>query len=166
VTLNWQFFRIICFLQLLLTAFLAVVAFIGIFKYANSFYFFLTSLAFCFMFWLAVIAIGLLNNNYPDKPVSGGAKTIFNWVFLLNFLLLIFVFGLFFAEISRLKDTGENLNTPIFHLPIRFFIPFTVTSTLLIFHLIILFGLYNLRRMLYFNFIRRKFDFEKTSKLR
>ena len=163
MSFNWKLFRIICFLQLLLTAFYAVTSFISLFQYSNSFYYFFQAVAFGLMFWLAVIGLSLLNNNYPDKPVTGTEKTIFNWLFILNFILLAFLFGLFFAEISRLNDIRKLFNNRVLRLSFAFFLPVLLSFITLLFQLLILYGLYNLRRLLYFNFTGKEFEFEKKT---
>ena len=161
MSFSWKLFRIICFLQVLLTAFYAITSFINLFKYSNRFYHFFESLAFGLMLWLAVLAMNLLNNNYPDKPVAGSEKTMFNWLFLLNFVLLTFLFGLFFAELSRLKDISQLFNRRVFRLSFTLFLPVLVSFITLLFQLVILYGLYSLRRLLYFNFSKKEFEFEK-----
>lgn len=161
MSFSWKLFRIICFLQVLLTVFYSITSCIKLFQYNDRFYYFFESLAFGLMLWLAVLAMNLLNNNYPDKPVAGSEKTMFNWLFLLNFVLLTFLFGLFFAELSRLKDISQLFNRRVFRLSFTIFLPVLFSFITLLFQLVILYGLYSLRRLLYFNFSKKEFEFEK-----
>lgn len=148
-------------MQMLATVYFALTAFISLFQSGEVYYFFET-IAFALMSSLAIMALNILGNNYPDKPVAGGQKTIFNWLFLLNFLLLAFLFGLFFAEYGQLKALSGIMSRPLATLPFRFFVPFLAIIMLLIFQFVILYGLYTLRRLLYINFFEKKqFEFEE-----
>jgi len=153
------FFRAICFLQMLATVYLCFSALINLFK-SGLFYFAFETLFFLLMASLAIFGLNLVNTNYPDKPVVGKQKSIFNWLFLLNFLLLAFLFALFFSSYSQLKSLALLLGKPMLSLPSTLLLTYLVPVLLLVFQFIILIGLYNLRRKLYFNFNARQFDFE------
>ena len=90
-------FRIVCFLQMLITVFLTFTSVISLFS-TGRLYFVIESLAFMLMAALAILGLTLMSTHYPDKPVTGKQKSVFNWLFLLNFLLLAFVFALFFFK--------------------------------------------------------------------
>ncbi len=109
---------------------------------------------------LAIFGINLVNTNYPDKPVAGRQKSVFNWLFLLNFLLLAFLFALFFSSYNQLKIISTLLGRSFFSLPVRMLLTFLIPFTILAFQFIILYGLYTLRRKLYENFNARQFEFE------
>lgn len=109
---------------------------------------------------LAIFGINLVNTNYPDKPVAGRQKSVFNWLFLLNFLLLAFLFALFFSSYNQLKIISTLLGRSFFSLPVRMLLTFLNPFTILAFQFIILYGLYTLRRKLYENFNARQFEFE------
>jgi hypothetical protein len=160
MSLGWQSFRVICFFQMLGAIFFAFVSLINLFSESRG-GFLLTCLAYVLVAWLAILGINLLNNNYPDRPVSGTQKTVFNWVFLLNFILLAFLFGFIFLEYRQLKILAVWVRRPVFQLPFRLLIMLYINFLVLIFQLIILYGLYTLRRELYQNFFRNKqFEFE------
>lgn len=115
---------------------------------------------------LAILGLTLMSTHYPDKPVTGKQKSVFNWLFLLNFLLLAFVFALFFSSLKQLKLASLVLSKPVLSLPLEFLVSFGITIVLLIFHFMILYGLYNLRRKLYINFYANKqFEFEKREEV-
>ena len=122
---------------------------------------FLSILLFLFIFLLTILAINILNNNYPNVPITGRQKTNFNRLFLINFLFLVFLFAMIFAEYRALNELAKFINRPLFKLPFEVFISVISAVVTLIFQLIILYGLYQLRRELYFNFIKKEFDFEK-----
>ena len=156
----WKLFKFVCFLQMLATVYLTLTSFISLFQSLELYYIFET-MAFALMACLAILALNVLGSNYPDKPVTGRQKSIFNWLFLLNFLLIAFLFGLFFAEFGQLKMLAVFLERSVFGLPFRMLFPLLVISMLLVFQFIILYGLYEIRRLLYKNFlINKKFEFE------
>ena len=143
-------FRIVCFMQLLLTAFLTFTSLIT-FVRIGRFYFLLESIFFMLMASLAILGLQLLYNNYPDKAVAGRQKAAFNWLYLANFLLLAFLFGLVFSEWNEIELMSILLDTRPVSLPFNIWIPFLINVCLLAFQFIILYGLYVLRRQLYIN---------------
>jgi len=161
--LNWNLFKVVCFLQMLATAFFAITAFITLFQ-ASDIYFLFESIAFALMSSLAILALNILGSNYPDKPITGRQKSIFNWLFLLNFLLLTFLFGLVFAEYGLMRSLPHLAGQSIFSLSFELWLPFLINVSLLIFQFIILYGLYSIRRQLYINFFKNKrFEFESEA---
>jgi hypothetical protein len=116
---------------------------------------------------LCILGINLVNNNYPEEPVEGRQKKVFNRLFLLNFILLTFLFGFIIAEIRSLNQFAGDLGTTFFKIPLSLFLMLVVYLAMVIFQLFILYGLYQLRLELHSNFMKRKFDpiaigFEKT----
>jgi hypothetical protein len=158
--LRWKLFRIVCILQMLGSSAFAIMAIIH-FLETNSFSAFISVLLFLLIFLQTILAINILNNNYPDVPVTGKQKTNFNRLFLFNFLFLVFLFGTIFAEYRELNEIATLTGKQFFNLPFQFYLSILSDFVILIFQLIILYGLYELRRELYFNFMKKKFDFEK-----
>ena len=118
------------------------------------------------IFLLTILAIHLLNNNYPDVPVTGKQKANFNRLFLINFLFLAFLFGIVFAEYREVQSWSELIDKSFFDLPFEMYIGLLSSTGILILQLTILYGLYELRRELYTNFMKKEFEFEKTQDLR
>jgi len=159
--IRWKLFRVICILQMLASSILAIMALISLFNNI-SIYTFIVVLLFVLIFMLTILAIGILNNNYPDVPVSGKQKTSFNRLFLLNFLFLVFLFGIIIAEYRALDSLATFAGRSVFGLPLKLLSYLMGNVIVLIFQFIIFYGLYHLRRELYINFTRKQFDFEKT----
>jgi hypothetical protein len=159
--LRWKIFRIICIVQLLAASVNAL---------EKLFYFFLhvsfSNIAGLFLFiavmLLSILGINLVNNNYPEEPVQGRQKKIFNRLFLLNFVFLTFLFGFIIAEFRSLNQFSISIGKSFFEIPFSLFLMLLVNLAMLILQLIILYGLYRLRLELYSNFMKRKFEFEKT----
>ena len=156
----WKLFKFVCFVQMLATVYFTITSLISLFQSGDIYYLFET-MAFGLMSALSILALNILSSNYPDKAIVGRQKRIFNWLFLLNFLLIAFLFGLFFAEYGQLKSFSRLFGRSIFILPVRLLLPLIAVVTLLIFQFVILYGLYELRRLLFKNFfVNKKFEFE------
>ena len=152
-------FRIICVFQLLITVFLTCTSLVN-FVQNGRFYFALESFFFMLMAALSILGLNVVSNNYPDKPITGATKSFFNWVFLLNFLLLAFLFALFFSGIKTLRLASELVNKPVLSLPVQLLVSFFIITMMLVFHFAILYGLYRLRRTIHQNFYEKTFEFE------
>lgn len=160
--LKWKLLGFVCIAQILLTAYYSIRSLISMFQ-LNDIFFLFQSLIFVLVSWLSILTINILNNNYPDKPVAGGQKRTFNWLFLLNFLLLSFIFSLVFDEYRGLRIMAELFKRSVYSMPLGSFIPLLVNLAILIFQFIILYSLYSLRRSIYRNFTNRQFEFESNS---
>lgn len=159
--IRWKLFRVICIFQMLASSVLGIMAVIALFRSVN-FYMFIVVFLFVLIFLLTILAINILNNNYPDVPVSGKQKKNFNRLYLLNFIFLIFLFGIIFAEYKFLRDLATLIGKSILELPVNLFFSLIGNVVVLIFQFIIFYGLYNLRRELYVNFTKKEFEFEKN----
>lgn len=162
---RWKLFRVVCILQMLAASVFAIMALIRFFE-SGSFSSFIRILLYLIIFLQTILAVNIINNNLPDTPVTGRQKTNFNRLFLLNFLFLVFLFGLVFAECRQLNALTQITGKSIFELPFEWCMFLVIHITMLIFQFIILYGLYQLRRELYFNFMKKEFDFEKNQSLR
>lgn len=158
---SWKLYKTVCVLQLVIAVFFLFTSLLGFLQYP-SFSDAARILLFLLMIALAIFAINTLNNNYPDTPVSGSQKKTFNRLFLLNFIFLAVLFGLVIAEFRAVKQIAMLVNSPIYRLPFGAFIIVLLHLLILLFQFIILYGLYALRRLLYANFMKQEFEFEKS----
>jgi len=159
--LKWKLFRVVCILQMLSSSVFTITAVISFFM-TGSFTSFIRTIVFIFIFLLTILAVDILNINYPDTPVTGRKKTHFNRLFLLNFLFLVFLFGIIFAEYRQLKELADIITKPIYELPAKLFISLLISLVTLAIQFIMLYGLYQLRRELYRNFLKKEFEFERS----
>jgi hypothetical protein len=156
---NWILYRIVCILQMTSAAFILMSTLFTSFD--NVSFSTIARLAlFLLIILLAIFAVNTLNKNYPDTPITGPQKKTFNRLFLLNFVFLAFLFGFTIAEFRLMNQLAVITERSIFSLPFRVFITPLVYVLTLIFQFIILYGLYVLRRVLYTNFMKGKFEFE------
>ena len=145
---------------MLASSFFTITALISFIE-SISFTAFVRVVLFLFIFLLTILAVNILNKNYPDVPVAGKQKTSFNRLFLFNFLFLVFLFGIIIAEYRQLNALSALIGRSLFNLPFKLLISPIINMVMLIFQFIILYGLYLLRRELYFNFMKKEFEFEK-----
>jgi hypothetical protein len=161
MSIGWKIFRIVCVLQMTLAALILFSTLFDFFRYA-SFGDVFKLLLFLLIMLLSIFAVNTLNNNYPETPITGRQKKNFNRLFLVNFLFLAVLFGLLFAEYRQVSGLATLFDKPILSLPFKFYILLLGYLASLIFQFVILYGLYELRRILYMNFRKKKFDFEEV----
>lgn len=159
--IRWKLFRAICIVQMIAAAVNVLDILFTFFRYA-SWGGLIGLILFTAILLLTILAVNLLNNNYPDDPVEGKQKKSFNRLFLINFLFLSFLFGFIIAEFRSLNKLSISLSVDFYSLPLGIFLMLFVYSATLILQLLILYGLYKLRLELYSNFMKRKFEFEKS----
>ena len=161
MVLKWHFFRIICALQLVCALYFAMDAFAS-FLNSGRFMSAVALLSMLLVGALAGLGISLLSRNYPAAPVEGKQKKTFNRLFLVNILLLALLFAKMFSLLSGLRKLGSYADTNWYNFSWQFTYPFYLSVFVLLAQFIILFGLYFLRRELYDNFTRKKFEFENS----
>ena len=149
--------RIICILQTLIAIVRCLTSLFGLLM-GGGFMPLLQAIAFGFIAALSILTIAIYNNNYPDKPVDGRQKKYFNRIFLINFLLIAFLFGFVFRDYQDAILQSGSMDSV--SEPLVFFIPFIISWCILIFHFSILYGLYWLRRQIHNNVSHKQFDFE------
>ena len=160
--LRWKLFRALCIVQMIAAAGNLLERLFSFFQYP-SWGAVISLLVYTAILLLSILAINLLNNNYPDEPVEGTQKRSFNRLFLVNFLLLACLFGFIISEYRSLQKIAALVRLDLFALPPGVFVMLAVHVFVLILQLILLYGLYQLRVELYTNFTKRKFEFEKTA---
>ena len=159
---RWKLFRILCILQLIAAGLAMLETVFSFFIFAN----WTAVVKLCVyvaILLLASLGLTLVNQNYPDEPVSGRQKKSFNRLFIINFLFLSFVFGFVIREARDLAELAELIGKERLSFPFHLYLPLLFYVFLLIFQMLLLFGLYKLRLELALNFSKRKFDFESVS---
>src|SRR6187399_3794031 len=88
--------RIICIIQILIAISKCFVSLVGL--VGGEFVFLLQAIAFALIAALPAFTFIISNNNFPDKPIEGKLKKNFNRLFLINILLISFLFGFIFRD--------------------------------------------------------------------
>ena len=154
--------RIICVIQILIATFLCLSSLIGLLL-SGDLILLLSVFAFGFIAVLPIFTFTVFNRNYPDKLIEGKQKKYFNRIFIINFLLIAFLFGFVFSNYQAviLQSTSMNEGSGT---DLVFFIPLFISCCILIFHFSNLYGLYWLRRQINKNDSSKQFDFEIQDK--
>ena len=155
--------RIVCIVQILIAVFRCLTSFTGL-VLNGEFIFLLQSIAFALIAILAIITFNISNNFFPDKLIEGRQKKNFNRIFLINFLLISFLFGFVFQDFkdyrNAVKLSHAFSEAAKYRLPVAYLIGFIISFVMLIFHFSILYGHYWIRRYINNNASRKQFDFE------
>ena len=147
--------RIICGIQLLVAVFKSFSSLTSFFTDWEFIYLF-QAVAFALVATLPVQVFIIIANNYPNRIIEGKRKKNFNRVFLVNFLLIAFLFGFVFKGFTQGAEVSEQ--TGLIH-PL-FFLNFYISIAMLLFQFIILFAMFWLRSHIYHNVMQNQFDFE------
>ena len=150
--------RVICILQIILAVFQCFFSLIGFLS--GEIVFLLQAIAFGLIALLPIFTFVLIGNNFPDKIIAGKQRRNFNRIFLVNFLLIAFLFGFFFKDLRYAQTIATALTTPLYKLDIFFLGGLLISFFMLVFHFCILYGLYWLRSHINYNASRKQFDFE------
>ena len=153
--------RIICIIQLILAVFQCFFSLIGFLS--GQFVFLFQAIAFGLIALLPIFTFILISNNFPDKIIAGKQRKNFNRIFLINFLLIAFLFGFFFQDLRQAQAIAKDAGTPFYKLDILFLGGLLISFTTLLFHFFILYGLYWLRNHINYNASRKQFDFERQN---
>ena len=139
--LKWKLFRLLCVSQILLVVSIGGYSIIRIFLSGSPFYYFFNAIAFILMLLLANLGLNVITNNYPNEPIVDPLKSRFNWLFLLNFLLISFSSAHVIAEYRTLHEIS-GFSESIISLPVTLFGPLILYLSIFVFHFIILSGLF------------------------
>ena len=159
--------RIVCIIQILIAVFQCLSSFTGL-VLNGVFIFLLQSIAFALIAILPIITFNISNNYFPGRIIEGKQKKNFNRIFLINFLLISFLFGFVFQDfndyrnsvkISHTYSAAENYRPLVYYL-----LSLIISCIMLIFHFSILYGHYWMRRYINNNGNRKQFDFEMQDK--
>ena len=151
--------RIVCGIQLVISvfqSFSSLIAFLG-----GEFIFLLQAIAFGLIALLPAYTFILFGNQFPDKIIDGKQKKNFNRLFLVNFLLIGFLFGFVFRDYRLLQAVARLSSLSLHELPVIYLSGLITSLVMLIFHFVILYGLFWLRNHINFNATRKQFDFER-----
>jgi hypothetical protein len=151
-TTSWKIFRAICIVQLILVAFRGISAFSQLFYKGNKLINFIDTIAYALVFVFVYQGLSMLNYNYPDVPLSPKQKRTFNILYLINFILIAYLFAQVVNTwwlVLFILEAGNNGRFNIWLL----IGPIALSWIIFIIHLIFLAGMYRLRRFIHQNTI-------------
>ncbi len=156
LTTGWKLFRVVCILQMILVSLELILSVGGLLSPKFFFFSLFSTLIYSVIFIFLYQGLSLINYNYPNTPLSPSQKKSFNWLYLLNFLLIAFLFGQIVNEwrttipIWQVLDEANEVSLSDY---LIYGYSFLIAILLFIFHIIFLGGMYNLRRLIYQNTI-------------
>jgi len=149
--IRWKIFKVVAILQLIFATFKTFTAFAGLFFSGGI----LLSILEIFTYGLVVafvtLGFSVVNYNFPDTPLSTSRKRWFNYLFLLNFLLIAVLFAKAISEwgLIRLYFEREIIVSGISKIYYYFLL---IHNTLIfLLHLYLLYSMYRLRKEIYSN---------------
>ncbi|MBO9200894.1 MULTISPECIES: hypothetical protein [Niastella] len=152
LTTLWKAFRTICIVQLILVAFKAMLSLRVLFSQANALVGIINIIAYALVFIFVYHGLSMLNYNYPDVPLSPKQKRWFNILFLINFILIAFLFAQIVNNwwmIQFVFDMGTfNASKAAWLYGTALF---SISWFIFIIHFVFLTGMYKLRRLIYEN---------------
>lgn len=160
---SWKVFRFFCIIQMVLVALQLMLGVSGMFYRKQLIFPITEAIAYGIIFIFVYMGLSLLNYNYPDVPLTPKQRRNFNWLFIINFLLVAYVFGQFLSEwrvvvpwLMLVEGSLANYLSLIAML--------VTDGVIFILHLVFLGGMYQLRRVIYQNTMNKwysQFDEEK-----
>jgi hypothetical protein len=155
--------RIVCIIQILIAIFQCLSSLTGL-VLDGEFIFLLQSIAFAFIAILPIMTFNISNNYFPDKIIEGRPKKSFNRIFLINFLLISFLFGFVFQDCKDYRQAVKSSQVFLvggnYRPLVSYLIGFIISCAMLIFHFGVLYGHYLMRRYINNNANSKQFDFE------
>ncbi len=164
LTRGWKLFRLLMVLQMIIIAFNLTISIVVLFEHLGmTFLNILKMLSYAVVFCFLYMGIVILNNHYPDSPLSRRQKTWFNYLFILNFMAITLLFAVCLSvwrttiPMLLMNDSSAyRLN----YLNIALLL-FLATYPFL-FHLFFLGGMMKLRKLIYQNTVEKwEKQFEK-----
>ena len=151
-TTSWKIFRAVCIVQLILVAFKGMLAFSELFYKSQVIISIIDTIAYGLVFLFVYQGLSMLNYNYPDVPLSIKQKRSFNVLYLINFLLIAYLF----AQVVNtwwLLPFVFRINNSVRYYSYTLAALFLFSWVIFIIHLIFLAGMFRLRRLIYQNTI-------------
>jgi hypothetical protein len=144
---NWRVFKALSIIQMIMVMFMLVISIGGIFYGDNIFWRGFEGLCYGLMMIFLYQGFTILNDNYPDTPLSLGQKRNFNVLFLANFLLVAFLFAKVVVQWRYVRSiiSGFTLEPRGQFL---IFLPLLMATMVFVLNLVHLAGMYRLRTMI------------------
>lgn len=139
-----------CILQLIMVLYSLVMHAIRLFNSNNTWGDLIGVISYALVFLFLCQGLSILNDNYPDTPLTVSQKRRFNLLFLINFILIAFLFAktVNMWRIIPFINMASIMRSNLFF-NLLFFIFQSIV--VFIFHLIYLYGMYRLRQLIYQN---------------
>jgi hypothetical protein len=144
---NWRVFKALSIIQMIMVLFMLVISVGGIFYGGNIFWRIFEGLCYGLMMLFLYQGFNILNDHYPDTPLSLAQKRNFNVLFLLNFLLIAFLFAKVIVQWRFVRSIISGLTLePKGQFLV--FLPLLMATMVFVLNVVHLAGMYKLRIMI------------------
>jgi hypothetical protein len=144
---HWRVFKALSIIQMIMVMFMLVISLGGIFYGDNISWRLFEGVCYGLMGIFLYQGFTILNDNYPDTPLSLRQKRNFNLLFLVNFLLIAFLFAKVVVQWRYVRGLINN-----YDLDARgnflVFLPLTVAFLVFALNVVHLAGMYQLRTII------------------
>lgn len=153
-TTSWKIFRSVCIVQLILVAFKAMMSLGEVLFKGNTLVGLINIIAYALVFVFVYHGLSMLNYNYPDVPLSQKQKRWFNILYIINFILIAFLF----AKVVNIwgmwnvifdPETYQKYKINWLNFTAQLLLPWSI----FIIHFVFLAGMFRLRRFIHENTI-------------
>ena len=147
---KWRIFKALSIIQMITVIFMLVISISGMFYEDNIFWRAFEGLCYGLMLIFLYQGFTILNDHYPDTPLSLSQKRNFNILFLLNFLLIAFLFAKVVVQWRFVKSIITELTLET-RGQFLVFLPLMLATLLFILNVVHLAGMYRLRVIIHEN---------------
>ena len=161
---GWKLFRLLMVLQMIIIAFDLTIAIVALFEHRgltlpNVLKMLSYTVVFCFLY----MGIVILNNHYPDTPLSRRQKTWFNYLFILNFMAITLLFAVCLSVWRATVPILLAKDSSVYQLNyVNIALLLFLATYPFLFHLFFLGGMMRLRKLIYQNTVEKwEKQFEK-----
>ena len=157
LTVRWKIFRLLCIFQLLALAYPLVIEISALFDGRNTLRDLINIICYGIVFLYVCFGLSVLSENYPDTPLTTTQKRRFNVLFLLNFVLIAFLFSKVVNAwwiVPFLFDSHYSWKG----IPFIYVLAIMITLFAFLFHLFFLYGMYRLRKQIHSNSVNSWYE--------
>jgi hypothetical protein len=140
----WRVFKALSIVQMIMVMFMLVISLGGIVYGDNVSWRLFEGTCYGLMLLFLYQGFTILNDNYPDTPLSPRQKRNFNLLFLVNFLLVAFLFAKLIVQWRYVRNLIKSYDLDG-RGNLLVFLPLTVAVLVFILNLVHLGGMYQLR---------------------
>jgi hypothetical protein len=154
---RWKVFRLLCIFQLVVLLYPLVMEISSLFDGKNTLRELINIVCYGTVFLYVCLGLSILSENYPDTPLSTTQKRRFNILFLLNFVLIAFLFSKVVNAwwiVPFLFDSRYSWKA----IPSVFILVISLYLFTFVFHLVFLYGMFRLRQQIHKNSVNNWYD--------
>jgi hypothetical protein len=144
---RWRVFKALTIVQMILVLLMLVISVSGMFYGEKIGWRTFEAICYGVMMIFLYQGFSILNDNYPDTPLSLSQKRNFNVLFLLNFLLIAFLFAKVVAQWRFASTTLHDLSLDS-RGNVVMLLPLIFAVLVFVLNIVHLAGMYKLRIMI------------------